>query len=217
MQKEDSDKPTVSEVPLVQETDDIDALTSSIAQISLTPTKSPSKFVGANPNVQWKAIPVETLYQHERFVHSTDIIQQRSEEWFALRKHRLTGSQFANALGFFDKQSCKILGLKPQTYHHADRVHIVYSNIIEPKQEEFGSAQRVFMDWGMHHESNAIITYLDEFKDHIIQETTFYTIDNLQEYITKHATASDFDFVKDFSILKIGASPDGIVLKNNIP
>lgn len=216
MQK-DSDKPTVTTEPTVSEADEIDALISSVAQISLTPTKSPSKFVGANPNVQWKAIPVEILHQHDRFVHPTDIVQQRSEEWFALRRHRLTGSQFANALGFFDKQSCKLLGLKPQTYHHSDRVHVVYSNIKEPKEEVFDTAQRVFMDWGMHHESNAIITYLDEFKDHVIQETTFYTIDNLEEYINKHATVSDFDFVKDFSILKIGASPDGIVVKDNLP
>jgi hypothetical protein len=198
----------------------LDQLTQNIAKVSISPAKTPPKFTGSHPNVQWKAIPLETLHNHARFIHTEEIIPQRSDEWYKLRKGRLTGSQFANALGFFDHSSCKKLNLKPKkTYHHPERVFLVYNGILEffpviEGDEDFSSAQRVFMDWGVHHETNALITYLDEFVDRNVKETTFHIVDDLEAYIRRHCNMDDFAFVTDFSLIRIGASPDGIVVKD---
>ncbi|KAL0490602.1 hypothetical protein AKO1_003402 [Acrasis kona] len=208
---------------------DVDSLIDQFTQAKIDSgpkyiINKPSAFVGENPNVLWRSVAIKVLNEHPQYQMGQGIVHQRTPEWFELRKNRITGSQFANALGFFDKSSIKRLKLKPtKTYHHPERVCIAYnevlhyipveSQIIQPEDQ---SVQQVFMNWGTNHETNALLTYLKEFKDHTVCETSFKIIDDIKLYIEKNCNIEDFQFVKNFDVLRIGASPDGIILENGV-
>jgi putative phage-type endonuclease len=71
-------------------------------------------------------------------------VPQRSEEWFALRKDRLTTSTFSTALGFWKG------GRRAELWH--DKVFASESQIVE-------SVQRNAMNWGVLNEAVAVEKY----------------------------------------------------------
>ncbi|XP_020253385.1 uncharacterized protein LOC109830523 isoform X2 [Asparagus officinalis] len=69
---------------------------------------------------------------------------QRSEEWFSLRKDKLTTSTFSTALGFWKGNR---------------RSELWYEKVFSPAVDTFDSAARAAMDWGVSQEANAIDQY----------------------------------------------------------
>ena len=72
-------------------------------------------------------------------------VPQRSEEWFALRKDRLTTSTFSTALGFWKGSR------RAELWH--DKVFASESQIVE-------SVQRNAMNWGVLNEAVAVERYM---------------------------------------------------------
>ncbi|PON43399.1 Restriction endonuclease, type II-like superfamily protein [Parasponia andersonii] len=69
---------------------------------------------------------------------------QRSEEWFALRKDKLTTSTFSTALGFWKGQR---------------RLELWQEKVFESETQIIQGAQRFAMDWGVLNEEAAIERY----------------------------------------------------------
>lgn len=71
-------------------------------------------------------------------------VAQRSEEWFALRKDKLTTSTFSTALGFWAGNR---------------RAELWNEKVFGPTEIKLADSARSAMDWGTHHESVAIEQY----------------------------------------------------------
>ncbi|XP_066348094.1 uncharacterized protein [Miscanthus floridulus] len=71
-------------------------------------------------------------------------VAQRSEEWFALRKDRLTTSTFSTALGFWAGNR---------------RAELWNEKVFGATEIKLADTARSAMDWGTHHESVAIEQY----------------------------------------------------------
>ncbi|XP_077251703.1 restriction endonuclease, type II-like superfamily protein isoform X2 [Tasmannia lanceolata] len=69
---------------------------------------------------------------------------QRSEEWFALRKDRLTTSTFSTALGFWKGNRRSMLW---------------HEKVFTPDAQAFEATAKAAMEWGVLHESAAIEKY----------------------------------------------------------
>ncbi|GJN02522.1 hypothetical protein PR202_ga19883 [Eleusine coracana subsp. coracana] len=75
---------------------------------------------------------------------SSSDVAQRSEEWFALRKDKLTTSTFSTALGFWSGNR---------------RAELWNEKVFGPMEIKLADAARSAMDWGTNHESIAIEQY----------------------------------------------------------
>ncbi|TVU15484.1 hypothetical protein EJB05_39007 [Eragrostis curvula] len=75
---------------------------------------------------------------------SSSDVAQRSEEWFALRKDKLTTSTFSTALGFWAGNR---------------RAELWNEKVFGPTEIKLADAARSAMDWGTNHESIAIEQY----------------------------------------------------------
>jgi putative phage-type endonuclease len=71
-------------------------------------------------------------------------VTQRSEEWFALRKDKLTTSTFSTALGFWAGNR---------------RAELWNEKVFGATEIKLADTARSAMDWGTHHESVAIEQY----------------------------------------------------------
>ncbi|WOL01335.1 hypothetical protein Cni_G10051 [Canna indica] len=69
---------------------------------------------------------------------------QRSEEWFALRRDKLTTSTFSTALGFWKGNR---------------RSELWYQKVFAPEADTFEAGARAAMDWGVFNEPAAIERY----------------------------------------------------------
>ncbi|OVA06431.1 YqaJ viral recombinase [Macleaya cordata] len=69
---------------------------------------------------------------------------QKSDEWFALRKDKLTTSTFSTALGFWKGQR---------------RSELWHEKVFAPETDSFTAAARACMDWGVLNEPVAIERY----------------------------------------------------------
>lgn len=102
--------------------------------ISLSQSSQPSSaIVLANP-------PPLAVSAH---LTSSDV-PQRSDEWFALRKDKLTTSTFSTALGFWRGNR---------------RSELWHQKVFTPEDIAFEAAARAAMDWGILHEAPAIEQY----------------------------------------------------------
>lgn len=95
----------------------------------------------------WGKVPSVVRSPFQR-VLAVDVNQsklsQRSEEWFALRRNKLTTSTFSTALGFWK-------GTRRSELWH-EKVFLTEAAVVE-------SAQRFAMDWGVRNEAAAIDRY----------------------------------------------------------
>lgn len=144
---------------------------------------------------------------------------QRTNEWFELRKGRLTASKFAKALGLYESTTASILGMKTFANHDA-LTQVVRELALSPEEstETFSEIQKYHMAWGEQHENNAVHCYLHHHKQHIVEETGIWLLeehtDNLPYNELKQVFADSklqhhFDYIS--LIPKIGASPDGLI------
>lgn len=69
---------------------------------------------------------------------------QKSEEWFALRKDKLTASTFSTALGFWKGNR---------------RSELWHEKVFSPDTDSFSAAARACMNWGVVNEPVAIERY----------------------------------------------------------
>lgn len=69
---------------------------------------------------------------------------QRSDEWFALRKDKLTTSSFSTALGFWKGNR---------------RSELWHQKVFEPEADSFDTAAKAAMAWGVNQEADAIEQY----------------------------------------------------------
>lgn len=201
-----------------------DALASSE---NLSKPKPKSKYKGAQPNLLWKAIDRDELAAFKTFIplteksanpNDTRMILQHSQEWHDIRRVRLTGSILNAALGFFEKENAKRLGLASYYVSHQKLVNVwshlrsAYfalpsSGAMGPQFEEHVQMK---MDWGTIHEANGLATFAKAFPNYMVRETGFWKMDNscLPKQSTDHASP----FYVDLSELpQMGASPDGLL------
>jgi putative phage-type endonuclease len=87
--------------------------------------------------------PSSALMVSSQLTGSSDVAQ-RSEEWFALRKDKLTTSTFSTALGFWAGNR------RPELWNE---------KVFGATEIKLADAARSAMDWGTHHESVAIEQY----------------------------------------------------------
>lgn len=71
-------------------------------------------------------------------------VSQKSEEWFALRKDKLTASTFSTALGFWKGNR---------------RSELWHEKVFSPDTDSFSAAARACMNWGVVNEPVAIERY----------------------------------------------------------
>ena len=186
-----------------------------------------NKFQGTQPNVKWRAFTVDELEKHERFIPMTEAMPaQRSEEWLEQRRNHVTGSQLSKALGFFSSKAIiKRLGLDARTYYRKGELGDHYFNINataesgDQRETVFSEAQRVFMDWGTNHETNAILTFLQAFPEYAVKETGFWSSNEKSELkervdqLVRESFEAEEDYLTISKYLpRIGASPDGLLL-----
>lgn len=202
------------------------------------------KFKGNNPNIQWRAVSENYLinncdgrfipleddgnYEEEmkiiekykslgedtkeavKFPKPSYLYKQRTGPWLFLRSKRITASKFKDILGFGEPESAEILGLNFGT--HADSV-MEYERMRtflpksirreeEPSivKEKFGDLAMIRMGWGTEHEPNAIATLMKAYDDMYVMETGLWT--------------SKITFNNSDDILRLGASPDGLIYVN---
>jgi putative phage-type endonuclease len=79
-------------------------------------------------------------------------VAQRSEEWFALRKDKLTTSTFSTALGFWAGNR---------------RAELWNEKVFGATETKLADTARSAMDWGTHHESVAIEQYTNITGRHV--------------------------------------------------
>jgi len=97
-------------------------------------------------------------FTHERFFSLQDQQlnepSQRSQEWFARRRNKLSGSKLSNFL------FCKV----------DERVQFFEEVFEGRKKEPFSEEQLGWMDWGKTHEDGALLEFLNRKKDIIAYE-----------------------------------------------
>jgi hypothetical protein len=161
------------------------------------------QFSGKRPNPLWKALPASILHDHPRYIQMEDNTgpTQRSDDWFKKRSDvDFTASQAAGALDFFSPEPAAILGLSDY-YIKEDNMMKSYNQMrynckytANAPPFEINSFGRVCMNWGTHHENNAVYSMLTKYPNIRIYETTITNTEKV---------------MKDGGILKYGATPDG--------
>lgn len=161
------------------------------------------KFSGTKPNTQWKALPKCVLDDHPRFIplDRTHGPEQRSVEWHEMRR-KLTASKAASYLDFYSPIPASILKLENyyikednmEKVFNEMRYNLKYTNNCPPFEvQNFG---KICMDWGTHHENNAVYSLLTKFPNIKVHETTIVSTKKM---------------MKDGGMLELGATPDGLI------
>ncbi|XP_072954633.1 uncharacterized protein [Typha angustifolia] len=117
-------------------------------------------------------------------------VPQRSEEWFALRKDKLTTSTFSTALGFWRGNR---------------RSELWHQKVFASEVITFEAAAKAAMDWGVLHESAAI----DQYKSITGREVSFLGF-------AIHTEAS-FGWLGASPDGVLGCYPDGGILEVKCP
>lgn len=205
----------------------------TVATVESTPTvaagRRQTKFQGTRPNVKWRSYTAYDLIAETggggRYVPmdpDCSHLRQGSALWHEQRLGHFTASTFATVLGFFEPRAAMELGISRLASH--DKVLSLRDSMIRGTRLVFDHATRVKMDWGTHHELNAVLTLLNDRPSLKVHETGFWTL--REEHIPLvsrgegSTQTSDGDGCGDglcFDDLpRIGASPDGVVYDSSV-
>lgn len=209
--------------------DDVTAVCASLQSLSIctvestpervTAGRKQTKFQGTRPNVKWRSYTADDLVMETggRYVPmgpDCSHLRQGSALWHEQRSGHFTGSTFATVLGFFERKAARELGIHAFSSH--DRALSLQDTMLRGTQSVFDHATRVKMDWGTHHELNAVLTLLNDGPSLKVHETGFWTLP--EEHIPLIGGNSDggFDDLCFDDLPRIGASPDGVVYDSSV-
>ena len=171
------------------------------------------KFEGPNPNTKWKYVPEEELLDNDRFFGLPEmneilkkyrfienvpghLYEQRTKEWFNIRKNSISASNFSTVLGFWEKKTADFFEGK---YPDHEKVLTYVNDFKTGTRTKLPYVASIFAEWGTHHESNGILTFLKAKRNLCVKETGFWKFNN-EKIKTKMKIKPKF-----------GASPDGLV------
>lgn len=184
-----------------------------------------NKFQGDLPNLKWKAFSKSDLYSHKRYIPLPTMkvidlkdeklykyIPQDDPHWKEIRLGRLTASRAAAALGFMEIDSVEYLKMGKYMIDHQSIVD-VYEKLKDKKflMNPPSDITAVRMEWGTHHEVNAIINFLNQSDQFIVKETGFELLTRKQIL----SVLNNEDHIIIPYLPSIGASPDFVLQIDN--
>lgn len=185
-------------------------------RVTRTTGREQTKFQGTRPNVKWRSYTADDLVMETggRYVPmgpDCSHLRQGSAQWHEQRSGHFTGSTLATVLGFFERKAARELGMSAFSGH--DRALSLQDTMLRGTQSVFDHATRVKMNWGTHHELNAVLTLLNDGPSLKVHETGFWTL--REEHISLIGDTSGDDLCFD-DLPRIGASPDGVVYDSSV-
>eukprot|EP00871_Galdieria_phlegrea_P000304 jgi/Galph1/1274/GphlegSOOS_G6041.1 len=152
---------------------------------------------GIYPNVRWNSIDKAVLRSHPLYrplpppnlvsiTSSRDfrMLRQDSEEWEMVRRFsQVSASSAWRLLGFGESNAATILGIPTgmRGHHHA---MLAWKSLLDHSFEElFDNVSKTRMEWGQHHETNCLLTFLEyirSMKDIRMQEVGLFVLQKEQ-------------------------------------
>jgi hypothetical protein len=182
----------------------------------MDPNRRPRKY-GIKPNTSMLSIPRAELEAHPRYVLlPATAVKQGSPAYMQLREQQhFRASESYMALGFHDKHTHDALGI-PRYQASLQASACIYSAIL--RGDTYSALWAVPNEvrdtnfaWGVAHEPNSIMTYLEAFPEHRVRESTIYT-GSMRDHARRFAGMHGVAELEKCGHLTVSATPDGEIL-----